>query len=469
MNAGFLQGLNNVFNTFGSVIVIPIVLFFVDWIAGTGIKKAFFSAIYAGIGLTGFMWVINEFIPLISPVIHNMVEVTGIHLPIMDIGWQATAVVAYATKVGMLYLAVGLLFQLILYLVHWTNVFQPTGLWDNYSYMVWGSMLYLITRDVWLSLVLMLVLNLYSLLFAEWLSKRWSTYYGYPRCTIIQLHHVGEVPFAVAMNWLLNKMGANKIRWSPKVWRRKLGFIGDPVTLGFIIGFIIGFLGNLNKLNTLAGWGSIATVTVSLAAVMAIFPRIAAIFADAFTAPAMAFRRLATSKSKVVASYSDTYIAVDDATGYGEEATLISGTILIPIMVLVAAILPGNRVLPLIDLIAIPFMVEPLVAIMNGNVFKVLISSVIWFGTGLYVATATAPLFTRVYSQVASKPLSPGAQITSFAILTKPIAGGLIFSPTLHWKWIAIAALLVVYFILYFWFKKNKSKIQDYMERAASE
>jgi len=315
----------------------------------------------------------------------------------------------------------------------------------------------------------MLVLNLYSLLFSEWLSKRWSTYYGYPHCTIIQLHHVGEVPFAMFMNWLLNKLGANKIRWSPDEIKKKWGFIGDPIILGIIIGALIGLLGNLNKLNTLSAWANILTIAISMSAVMAIFPRVAALFAQAFNAATEAFRKLATSKSKTGSRYADTYIGINDATGYGESATIVTGTILIPIIVLIAAVLPGNRVLPLIDLIALPFMVEPIIAIMNGNIFKSVIAGIVWFAMGLYVATATAPLFTKVYSQFATTPLSPGQQVTSFGILTKPIFGGFVFLSSLNWKWIGVGVALVVYFVLYFWFKKNKSRIHEYMEKAATE
>ena len=57
--------------------------------------------------------------------------------------------------------------------------------------------------------------------------------------------------------------------------------------------------------------------------------------------------------------------------------------------------------------------------------------------------------------------------MTSFGILTKPIFGGLIFPPFLNQAWALIAVLLVVYFVLYFWLRKNKTKLHDYLERTA--
>jgi len=121
---GILGTLSTIFDTFGSAVFVPVMLYVIAMALGTGHKKAFFSAVYAGVGLVGFGFVINAYIPLIIPAVQSMVEVTGIQLDIVDIGWQATAVVAYATKAGMLFLGVGLLFQIALFLLKWTNIFR---------------------------------------------------------------------------------------------------------------------------------------------------------------------------------------------------------------------------------------------------------------------------------------------------------------------------------------------------------
>ncbi len=459
---GILESLNTVFNTFGSSVFVPVMLFFIAVALGTGTKKAFFSAVYAGVGLVGFGFVINAYIPLIIPAVQSMVEVTGIELEIVDIGWQATAVVAYATEAGMLFLGVGLLFQIVLFLIGWTNIFQPGDLWNNYSYMVWGSLVFVATGNMWLALACMLVLNLYSLLFSEILQKRWSKYYGYDNCTVIQLHHVGAVPFAVGANWVFNKLGLSKIHWSPDSIKERLGFIGEPVTLGLILGLLIGILGNLTSLGTMAAWGNIMSIGISTAAVMAVFPRIAGLFAQAFTAITQAAR-----ERSVKTGGREIYIGVNDATAYGEPATLISGIILIPIMVLVAAFIPGNKVLPLVDLIALPFMVTALVAIMNGNIFKVVVSGTVWFSMGLVVATKFSGLFTQVASQFGVELPSADALVTSFGILTKPIFGGLIFPAFLNGSWLWIIVLLVIYFVAWAWLRKNKEAVHDYLERTA--
>ena len=211
-----MQSVSNVFNTFGSAIVVPLIIMVICLILGVQGKKAFLSGVNAGIGLTGFGWLINSYIPIIVPAVNALVKTTGIDLPVVDIGWQATSVIAYATRAGMMFLGFGLLFQVLLFVTKWTNVFIPGDLWNNYSYMFWGSMVYVIANDIWLALATMFVQVLYNVIFIEMNSKRWSTYYGYPNCTVPALHIAPGTPFAVAGNWVLNKLGAYKIRWSPE-------------------------------------------------------------------------------------------------------------------------------------------------------------------------------------------------------------------------------------------------------------
>jgi PTS system galactitol-specific IIC component len=108
------------------------------------------------------------------------------------------------------------------------------------------------------------------------------------------------------------------------------------------------------------------------------------------------------------------------------------------------------------------------VAASNGNIFKTVLLSAIWFSIGLYICTITAPLFTQVYSQFAAEPLESGIMVTSGMIANKPIAGGLIFLPILNLKWVGAGILLAIYFPVYFLWKKNKTKVLDFMEAQAA-
>lgn len=242
-----LETLKSVFDTFGSAVFVPVMIFVVAKVLKVKTQKAFLSGLYAGVGLMGFTLILNSYTPIISEVVQQMVDQTGINLPAFDVGWQATALVAYSTEAGMIYLVIALVLQTVLFLVKWTNVFQPSDLWNNYSYMVWGSMVYLATRNMILAVVLMCLLNMYSLLLSEMLARRWSTYYNYPNCTIIAMHNIEPGIFALLMDPIWNMLGLHKVRMNPQGLQKKLGFLGEPISLGLFLGLFLGILGNFSQ------------------------------------------------------------------------------------------------------------------------------------------------------------------------------------------------------------------------------
>ncbi len=68
---GIFNWVNQFFQTFGSPIVISIILFFICLAFKVKAKHAVLSALYAAIGLMGFVWVINEYVPVVVPVVVN--------------------------------------------------------------------------------------------------------------------------------------------------------------------------------------------------------------------------------------------------------------------------------------------------------------------------------------------------------------------------------------------------------------
>lgn len=461
-----LDTLQSIFNAFGAPILVPIIIIIIAMLLKVPPKKALMSGLYAGIGLQGFMLVLNSFTPIIAPVIQNMVENTGLNLPAFDVGWQATSIVAFSTQPGMIFLAVGLILQTVLFLVKWTDVFQPSDLWNNYSYAIWGSMVYVVTDNMALALGCMILLNLYSLLNAEIMARRWSTYYGYPNTTIIAMHNIESTIFGIVIDPLLNKLGFNKIKLNPDTLQKRLGVFGEPITLGFFLGMFIGILGNISSLGSIDSWGTILITGIATSAVMAIFPKVAGIFSNAFTPITDAARKSTMKREK--GSNREWYLGINDAVGFGEPATLTSGLLLIPIIVAMALILPGNEVIPVVDLIAIPFMIQGLVSITNGNMVKVIFNGTIWFSLGLYMCTYTAPLFTEIATDVGIALPAGALLITSFNILGKPLMG-LIFMAFLTESVLWISVAVVVYFVLWFLFKRNKTAIYDYLDRQAAK
>ena len=464
MLESFLRQLDVVFSTFGATVFVPVILFIIALCMGVTAKKAFNSALLCAVGLTGFNLVINSFTAVITPVVSSMVENTGVNLPCIDTGWQSVSVIAYSTRVGVIFIGIAIVLELVLFFAKWTNVFMASDLWNNYSFMVWGSMIYALTGNMWLAMACMVMQMLYVMLFSEVGAKRWSTHYQYPNCCMTAPHHAEGIPFAILMNWLLGLIGFNKIKINAASIQKKFGLFGEPMFIGLVVGLIIGIIGNSGNLGALESWGSVTSVAISTAAVMAVFPKVGGIFASAFTSLTDAYK----SKAAKSGQGREWYLSVNDAAGYGEPNTLVTGTILIPIMLGLAFILPGNSMLPMADLVALPYMVEFFVCISHGNIAKSIVTGAIWFSIGLVVCSGLAPTFTEIAIEAGFQLPQAGVYVMSFGIMAHPFMAGMFYA-FLSQNPVIIAAVVIVYFVAYFLFRKNREKVVDWLENYGTE
>lgn len=451
------------FDVFGNYITVPIIIFIICKIFKAPTKKAFMSAVLIGVGLKGMAFITSAFGAVLSPLVQQIIDSSGINLPALDVGWQAVASVAYSTDIGMMFVGVGLIFQIVLFLIKWTDIFMPSDLWNNYSIFVWGSLFYQIKQDLVTAFFLMLFLNVVTLLLAEIVQKRWSTYYNYPGCAMSAPHHMGDVPMYLALDIILSKIGVDKINLRPETIRKKIGFLGEPMYVGLIVGLILGIVGNYMNLTTMEAWGQIANVAVTCSAVMAIFPKIAGIFASGFTTITDYSRK--TLKKSKYGQNREFIISVNDALGYGEEATLTTGLLVIPMAVLLAFIIPGNLIVPVMVLPSLPYMVEVPICLSNGNIFKSWLEACIVFVAKMLMASSWAAVFTQIATNVGFEVTAGTVLVIGF--IMSNCTAGLITYAFLSYNPLLIGLCIVLYGACFILFKKNKHTIQDYLEKNA--
>lgn len=470
-----LETVNQIFQIFGASVVVPIMIFIVALCLKVKPKTAMMSAFYAGVGLTGFGWVIQAFTPTITKIIKQMVSNTGIKLPIVDIGWQAGSLASFGSMVGLSFFVFGLIAELLLFAFGVTKIFMASNLWNNFGFMIWGTVCYYVTHNFWLSLGLSFFMLLYALLLAEVQADRWSDYYGVKNASVASLHNIEQVVPAIILDPLWNLLGFNKVKMTPEYFKNKLGVFGEPTTLGALLGLLIGILGNINALNTMKAWGQILTVAVQLSAIMTIFPLITNVFSQAFTPLAdeidkNTHKKTGNSDESVneVTNKKRWFLGVDDGVGYGEPATIISGVILIPIMVLIAFILPGNKTLPIVDLISLPFMVESIVAITRGNILKVIANGIVWFSLGLYASSWLGTFYTGAVSHYGVALPAGIVLITSFNLMSRPL-NALVFAAFVSQNPFFIGLAVIIYLVLLFVLRRYRPQIWQYLNNMAAK
>ena len=207
---------------------------------------------------------------------------------------------------------------------------------------------------------------------------------------------------------------------------------------------------------------------IQLAAVMTIFPLITDVFAKAFIPLADAIDNRQKEEMKEKTHPKRWFLGIDDGVGYGEPATIISGMVLIPIMVLLAFVLPGNRTLPVVDLIALPFMVESIVAITRGNILKIIANGIVWFSLGLYVSSWLGSIYTEAVSHYGATIPTGVVLITSFNLMARPL-NALVFAAFISQNPLWIGICLVTYLVLLFLLRRYRSQIWNYLRKMSEK
>ena len=201
---------------------------------------------------------------------------------------------------------------------------------------------------------------------------------------------------------------------------------------------------------------------------MAIFPRIAGMFAAGFGA-LTEYSQKTLAKSKF-GKDRQFLVSVNDALGYGEAATLTTGLLMIPIGILIAFLMPGNLVIPLMVLPSLPYMVEVPVSLSNGNIVKSVLMAAIVFTAKLLMASYWAAVFTEVAAGVgfeaAVEAIGAGTFVIGF--IMSNCTAGLITMAFLTQNPLVIGAVVAGYVVLFVLFKKNKVRFQDYLEFLAT-
>jgi PTS system galactitol-specific IIC component len=133
----------------------------------------------------------------------------------------------------------------------------------------------------------------------------------------------------------------------------------------------------------------------------------------------------------------------------GHPTTLVVSLLLIPVLLFLSVILPGNEFLPLASLAGIFYVFPAILPITKGNVVKTFIIGLISLTIGLYFVTDLAPYFTQAAQDVYAK-----TQDAAVAIPEGFQGGALDFASSLFswvifhcvhdFKWIGSAALVAL-------------------------
>ena len=403
-----MEAIGNFFQNFlniGSTVVLPIFIFIFAMILGTKPGRAFRSAVLIGISLTGINIMVQFLGSNLGPAMQKMVDNANLHLDIMDVGWGAVAGTIWATPIGAVGIPVLLIFNIILLYLRQTKTLM-IDMWNYHHLVTIGALIYVGTGNFYLGILGTLIGAFITWKLADWSAPFLQKFYNMPGISLPTLSSISSLIIAVPVNALIDHIpGLKDIKGDFASAKKYLGVFGESSSMAIIIGIVIGLIAKYDIKDTLK-------LAINLAAVMVILPKVVAILMDGLMPISEAARE---KLEKKYGEKGDINLGLDSAISIGHPSVITAALILTPFTILLAAILPMNRVLPFTDLASITFRVAFIVALVGGNVFRTLICGIFVIASVLICGTITSPLLTQIFVNSGEALQKGVAGIASFS------------------------------------------------------
>ncbi len=450
----------------GAAVMMPIIFTILGVCIGIKFSKALKSGLLVGVGFVGLSVVTSLLTSTLGPALNSIVDIYDLKLKVFDMGWPAAASVAYNTSVGALIIPVCLGVNILMLLTRTTRTVN-IDLWNYWHFAFIGAIVYFASGNIWWGFFAAVICYIITLILADYTANRFQGFYEKMEgISIPQPFCQGFVPVAEVLNKGLDMIpGINKIDIDAEGMKKKFGLLGEPLFLGVIVGIIIGALSCESWKEVVEKIPYILGLGIKMGAVMELIPRITGLFIEGLKPISDATRGLIDRKFKGAKGLN---IGMSPALVIGHPATLVVSLLLIPVMLILAVVLPGNEFLPLASLAGLFYVFPLILPITKGNIPKTFIIGLVLMLIGLYLVTDLAPYFTLAAQDVyaatgdAAVAIPAGFEAGSLDFASNPLAW-VIFHLTHTCKWIGVTVLVLTTMFLMF---LNRRAIMKYQKES---
>lgn len=363
----FLSGAAFVINyiiDMGASVMLPIIIAILSIIIGVKAGKAIRSGLMIGVGFVGMSLIVDMMNANMGPAAKAMAERLGVSLSIVEVGWPGMSGVTWGSVVATIAIPLAIAVNLVMFALKMTKTIN-IDIWNIWHMAFTGAIAYAVTGNLWIGLLGVVVHAVFAYKFGDLWAPLCNDYFGLENLTVPHGTATYMAPVACLVDTVIEKIpGLNKVNFSIESLQERIGVLGEPVVMGSLLGTIIGFLAGYNPQEALP-------LGIKMGAVMVLMPRMIKCIMDGLLPLS---ERAKEIKHKRFGEGADFYIGLDPAILLGDPEVVTAGILFIPMTLLIAIVMPGNRVLPFGDLATIGFFIAIAVAVHKGNLFRTLIS-----------------------------------------------------------------------------------------------
>lgn len=461
---------NNLFQpliNLGAAPLMLIVLTLLAVLMKVKFSKALEGGIKLAIALTAMGTIIGTLTGVFAPALESFVKSTGIQLSITDVGWAPLATITWGSMYTLYFLLILVVINIIMLVLNKTNTLDVDIFNVWHPAIVGLIVMYYSNNNLLLATVLVTIIGIMKFINADLMKPTFNDLLDMPESNPTTTTHLNYMlnPVIMVFDKMLDKLFPfiDKYDFDAAELNKKIGFWGSKFAIGVYLGMFVGVLGKqpLKEIFELAFIGGMC---------LELFSLIGTWFISAVEPLSQGITNFMSEKFE-----GRTFnIGIDWPFVAARSEMWAAANILAPIMLLLALILPGNKILPLGGIIAIG-LTPALLVVTRGKILRMIIIGTLMLPLFLYSGTAIAPFVTDVAKNVGAFPsdLPANAMITHstlegpiekfIAIIVGKAGNGDV-------KDIIIAlAVIVVYILLFVWYTRQMSKRNlEYMNEKES-
>jgi len=372
--------------SFKVYVLLPAIIFVLATVFGIKLKTAAKSALTLGIGFIGIFMTFGFYVGFINPAITALVSRSGLSFTVLDTGWIPLSVITWQFHLAPLLLVLFMAINAALLVLKKTRTVD-IDIWNYWHVILVSAMVFAVTGSNALAIAFGIGSFVLVLKISDWSAPLANKYSGMSGICIPHLSGLTYFPIGVAGNALLDRIpGIRKLHANPERMKERLGLLGEPMVIGFLLGIGLGVAGGYS-------FKAILELAMSFAGVILILPIMCGILGSALIPVSEGMKEFIGRRFP---NMGLTFIGLDVAVLFGIPAVMVTTLLLIPFALLFAFILPGISFIPLGDLTNLTVPVSFLVLATGGNVIRAFILGLPVVIGNLYLASALAPLFTRM-------------------------------------------------------------------------
>lgn len=348
----------------GASVMLPIIIAILSIIIGVKAGKAIRSGIMIGVGFVGMSLIVDMMNANMGPAAQAMADRLGVSLSIVEVGWPGMSGVTWGSVIATIAIPLSIVVNLIMFATKTTKTIN-IDIWNVWHMAFTGAIAYAVTGNLLIGLLGVTIHAALSFKLGDLWAPLLADYFEMEGITAPHGTSAYMAPVACLIDAVIEKIpGLKKVNFSVEGLQEKIGVLGEPGIIGFILGAIIGLLAGYDLQSALP-------LGIKMAAVMILMPKIIKCIMDGLLPIS---ERAKTIMHSRFGEDADFYIGLDPAVLLGDAEVVTAGILFIPITLLIAIIMPGNRILPFGDLATIGFFIAIAVAVHKGNLFRTLIS-----------------------------------------------------------------------------------------------